>query len=178
MNKAERSEMNATVGSSLTGVKPENHRKGFDQPKGNGEIPSPPIRSSGRINQSPPNPEVREKPERRRFSASYKARIVREADACMEKGQIGALLRREGLYSSHLTEWRKQYSQGALAALKDDKRGRPKANPLQEENKKLQRRVAQLEHRLQQAETIIEVQKKIAAILGSPPTSRESDEDA
>ena len=176
MNKAERSEMNVTVESRLTGVKPENHGKGFGQPKGNGEIPSPPIRSSERIKPSLPNPEVREKPERRRFSASYKERMVREADACTEKGQIGALLRREGLYSSHLTEWRKHYRQGALTALKDDKRGRPKANPLQEENEKLQRRVAQLERRLQQAETIIEVQKKIAAILGSPPAHGENDE--
>jgi transposase len=178
MRKVERSRMNSTVGSNLAGDKSENHRKEFDQSKGNGENPSKPIRSSGSINLSPPDPEVREKPERRRFTASYKERIVREADACTEKGQIGALLRREGLYSSQLTEWRKQYRQGALAALKDDKRGRPKVNPLQEENEKLQRRVERLEHRLQQAETIIEAQKKIAAILGNPPASRESDEDA
>jgi transposase-like protein len=148
-----------------------------NQANGNGEIPSTSNRAVRSGDSTPPDSEVQEEPERRRFSAAYKARIVRAAEACMEKGQIAALLRREGLYSSQLCEWRKKYQHGALTALQDDSRGRKKVNPLQEENERLQRQVARLEHRLQQAETIIEVQKKIAAILGSPPSDPESDAD-
>ena len=76
-----------------------------------------------------PDPEVLERPQRRRFSAEYKARIVEEANALSEPGAIGALLRREGLYSSHLVDWRRQYRDGALGALARP-RGRPRPNPL------------------------------------------------
>ena len=77
-----------------------------------------------------PDPEVAEKPQRRRFTAEYKVRILRDADVCAVPGEIGALLRREGLYSSHLTEWRRQREQGALAGLAPNKRGRRGAPPV------------------------------------------------
>jgi len=120
------------------------------------------------------NPEVLEKPQRRRFSAAYKARIVQEAEACRESGQVGALLRREGLYSSYLSKWRRQYQEGARRALSDDKRGRRRRrNPLEGENERLRRKVARLQRRLEQAQTIIEFQKKFAEVLGIPLTSTE-----
>jgi len=131
----------------------------------------------GREVRIPPDPEVEEKPQRRKFTAAYKARIVQEADACTEKGQTGALLRREGSYSSQLAEWRKLYRQGALTALRDDKRGRKKTNAVERENEELRKQVAQLEHRLQQAETIIDVQKKNSAILGLAPDPLEKRKD-
>ncbi len=113
-----------------------------------------------------PEPEVSPRPKRRRFTAEYKARIVEEAETCLD---VGAMLRREGLYSSYLTTWRREYRSGALAALKDDKRGRKKTkNPLEDEVARLQRKNARLAHRLEQAEAIIEIQKKVSAMLGIP----------
>lgn len=123
-----------------------------------------------------PDPEVSSLPKRRRFSADYKARVVEEADACAESGAIGALLRREGLYSSQLSAWRDQYRRGALRALRDDKRGRKATkHPLEDENEKLRRQNARLAQRLQQAEGIIDIQKKVAAMLGIPLNSVEND---
>src|SRR6266508_1950471 len=87
------------------------------------------------------------KPARRQFSAEYKRRILEEADACTEAEQIGALLRREGLYSSNLTHWRQQMSKGALKALSPKKRG-PKPDPLANENAALRRRIERLEAEL------------------------------
>jgi transposase len=126
-----------------------------------------------------PNPEVPEKPVRRRFTAEYKLRILREAEACQRHGELGALLRREGLYSSHLTTWRQQRDQGALDALQAKRRGRkPQSiNPLAAENERLQRENDRLAMRLKQAETIIDVQKKVSEILGlnlPTPTQRSS----
>jgi transposase len=116
-----------------------------------------------------PDPQVLERPERRKFTVEYKARIAREADTCTEQGQIGALLRREGLYSSQLANWRRLYQEGALKALKDDKRGRKQVkNPLEAENEKLKKKNARLEERLAQAEAIIDIQKKLSQILGVP----------
>lgn len=116
-----------------------------------------------------PEPEVPAVPQRRRFSADYKAGIVEEADRCRGEGAVGALLRREGLYSSQLTTWRRQYRSGAHTALKDDKRGRKQTrNPLEDEVSRLQRENARLARRLEQAETIIEIQKKVSSILGIP----------
>jgi transposase-like protein len=114
-----------------------------------------------------PDPEVPERPKRRQFTAQYKRSIVAQAEACRDDGAIGALLRREGLYSSHLTTWRRQREQGELQALAPKKRG-PKstANPLAEENFHLRNENARLTRRLQQAELIIDVQKKVSALLG------------
>ena len=111
-----------------------------------------------------------EKPLRRRFTAEYKLRILREADRSTEPGQLGALLRREGLYSSHLTTWRQQRDTGALAGLRPKRRGRkPRASdPLIAENQRLQRENQRLAKKLRQAETIIEVQKKLSEVLGIP----------
>jgi transposase-like protein len=117
-----------------------------------------------------PDPAVPEKPERRRFTAEYKLRILREADRSTQPGQLGALLRREGLYSSHLTAWRQQRDKGTLAGLTPQRRGR-KANPdapLIAENERLKRETQRLAAKLRQAETIIEVQKKLSEILGIP----------
>ena len=124
-----------------------------------------------------PDPEVSAKAKRRRFSASYKARIVQEAEQCTESGAIGALLRREGLYSSQLSRWRELYRAGALDGLRDDKRGRKKTrHPLADENERLRKHNDRLARRIEQAETIIEIQKKVAAMLGLPLNSVENEE--
>jgi transposase len=118
-----------------------------------------------------PDPEVSSVSGRRRFSASYKARIVREADACVEPGEVGALLRREGLYSSNLTHWRKQYRKAGEAALADDKRGRKvMRNPLSSEVERLGRELERAQKKLAQAELIVEFQKNLCEILGICPT--------
>jgi transposase-like protein len=101
---------------------------------------------------------------RGRFSAEYKLRIVREAEACTSRGEIGELLRREGLYSSLLTEWRRARDGGALAAL-ERPRG-PKANPLEAENARLRRRAERAEAELAKARRVIEVQGNVSALLG------------
>lgn len=125
--------------------------------------------------QQVPDPEVPEKTIKRKFTVKYKARIVREADACTETGQIGSLLRREGLYSSQLAQWRQAYQKGALAALKDNKRGRKQVkHPLQAENERLKKANVQLEKRLEQAEAIIDIQKKLSGLLGIPLASEEN----
>ena len=120
-----------------------------------------------------PDPEVVPKAERRRFSAEYKLRILVEADACTQRGELGAVLRREGLYRSHLDKWREQRRVGALQALAPQKRG-PKPDPQAAEIARLRREHERLQQRLQRAETIIEVQKKLSALLGLPMS--ESDE--
>ena len=112
-----------------------------------------------------PDPEVMPKARRRRFSAEYKLRVLTEADACTQHGEIGALLRREGLYSSHLDKWRKQRDQGQLQGLAGKKRGR-KADRHAAELAQLRRENEQLQARLKQAETIIDVQKKLCGLLG------------
>lgn len=113
-----------------------------------------------------PNSEVLEKAQRRIYTAEYKLQILQETDTCSE-GQIGAILRREGLYSSHLTTWRRQRQAGQLAALTDNKRGRKPTpeNPLSAEVERLRRENERLSQRLQQAELIIDIQKKASAIL-------------
>lgn len=117
-----------------------------------------------------PDPEVSSVSGRRRFSSAYKARIVREADACVEPGEVGALLRREGLYSSNLTHWRKEYRKAGEAALADDKRGRKiTRNPLAGEVERLGRELERTEKKLAQAEMIIEFQKNLCEILGISP---------
>ena len=115
---------------------------------------------SGRAG-SPGNPEVPEKPVRRRFDAAYKQRILEEADGCSEPGELGQLLRREGLYSSLLSTWRRQRDEGVLTGLSPKRRGRKakRKDPVALTNERLAQR-------LKQAETIIEVQKKVSEILG------------
>jgi len=126
---------------------------------------------------SVPDPEVTAKPARRRFTADYKRSVVDQADACQDAGAIGALLRREGLYSSHLSTWRRQVRQGELAALTPKKRGRKTTvSPLVEENRKLVAANARLTKRLENAELIIDVQKKLAALLGRPIPDTKIDE--
>jgi transposase len=117
-----------------------------------------------------PSPEVLEKPVRRRFTAEYKAKIVAEADSCTEMGQVGELLRREGLYSSHLSTWRRQRDEGGLAGLEPKRRGRkPKAkNPLADENERLRGENRRIKEKLRQAELIIDVQKKVSEMLNIP----------
>ena len=117
---------------------------------------------------APAGPEVLAKPKRRQFSAAYRLRIVEEADGCRSPGEIGRLLRREGLYSSHLTNWRKARRTGALAGLAPKKRGaKPiKRNPLQPKVQALEAEVAQLKGELRKAHIILEVQGKVAGLLG------------
>jgi transposase len=119
---------------------------------------------------SRPDSEVVAKAKRRTFPMEYKIRILEEADAASATpGGVGALLRREGLYSSHLVSWRRERQAGIAEALKPRKRGpRSERNPLAEENQKLRRQVGQLTEKLRKAELIIDVQKKVAALLGSP----------
>jgi transposase-like protein len=115
-----------------------------------------------------PETEVTEKAKRRRFSAEYKRKIVQEAARCSKTGELGALLRREGLYSSHLSKWREQVEHGEIAALGPKKRG-PKAAPVDPRDKKiaqLERDVAKFAARAERAEALVEVQKKLSRLLG------------
>ena len=114
-----------------------------------------------------PDPEVVVKAQRRHFSAEYKRRVLQEADACTQRGEVGALLRREGLYSSHLTTWRHQRQRGELQGLTPAKRGR-KADPQAAENARLVRETERLKAQLARAELIIDVQKKVSQLLGLP----------
>ena len=125
---------------------------------------------------TPPNPEVSIKSTRRAFTAKYKRDIVERADACQNPGEIGALLRREGLYSSHLCTWRRLYRQGALDSLTAQPRG-PKPDPTASEKKiisQLERRIARLENDLKKAHTIIDVQKKLSVLLSNMPEQESS----
>ena len=124
-----------------------------------------------------PDPEVTDRAVRRRFTAKYKLSILQQADSCSESGSKGALLRREGLYSSNLNTWRRQRDEGTLAALTPKQRGRKAApaDPVALENEQLRKDNARLAKRLKQAELIIDVQKKVSQLLGitlaSPPES-------
>lgn len=121
------------------------------------------------------DPEVAEKASRRRFTAEYKLKVLREADACTTPGSLGSLLRREGLYASNLTTWRRQRDEGALKALSSGKRGRKQAghNPLAEENARLRKENERLTKRLKHAELVIEIQKKISQMTGIPLSTEE-----
>lgn len=123
-----------------------------------------------------PDPEVLEKKPRRRFTTKYKLSILVEVDACSKPGDIGELLRREGLYYSNIRTWQRQFKAGALKGLAPKKRGRKKlaVNPLAKRVAELERDNTRLAKKLKQAETIIEVQKKISEILGiSQPEKKE-----
>ena len=114
-----------------------------------------------------PDPEVVAHARRRRFTADYKHRILSEADQLKGSGGVGAMLRREGLYSSVLTTWRRERDAGALQALTPQKRGpKAKIDPLTEENRQLHREIERLVEELRKADIVIDVQKKVAALLG------------
>ena len=122
--------------------------------------------------------EVTEKAQRRRFPGEYKDRIVAQYEA-LSRGERGALLRREGLYSSHIDAWRKQREAGVLSGLATKRRG-PKAKEttaVDRENAELRRQVARLERKLKQAETIIEIQKKVARALDDLETAQDGEKD-
>jgi transposase len=125
-----------------------------------------------------PDPEVTPKATRRTFSAAAKLRILQEADACTKPGDIGALLRREGLYSSHLVKWRRLRAAGQLQALSPQSRGRQASgsNPIADELMQLRRENTRLHARLTQAETSIDVQKKLSQLLGLALPATSSDE--
>jgi transposase-like protein len=118
-----------------------------------------------KIKEEMANTEVVAKAKRKRFTAAEKLRLLREVEACRGSGEIGALLRREGIYSSYLTTWRKQRASGELDGLAPQKRG-PKLDPQAIELAKLRRENARLQERLRQAELIISVQKKVAQMFG------------
>ena len=112
--------------------------------------------------------EVAVKAERRRFTAEYKQKVLREAGDCERPGEIGALLRREGLYWSNLTNWRKQRERGELAGLGGKRRGprRQEKNPLADRVRELERDNTRLKRRAERAEGLVELQKKVSEILG------------
>ena len=115
-----------------------------------------------------PDPEVLDRPQRRTFTAAYKLNILRELDALTEPGQVGEVLRREGLYSSHICDWRRLRALGELQALEPKKTGRPKKehHPLELRLAEAERKAARLEEELRKAHLIIDVQKKVSEMLG------------
>lgn len=121
--------------------------------------------ANDKVKEEMPNTEVVAKAKRRRFTAAEKLRVLREGEACRGSGEIGALLRREGLYSSYLTTWRRQQELGELEGLSPQKRG-PKPDPQAVELAKLRRENERLQARLRQAELIMDVQKKVARMFG------------
>jgi len=124
-----------------------------------------------------PDPEVRPTQPRRRFTAAYKQRILEEADRCTEPGQLGALLRREGLYSSYLSRWREARRTAQQEALEPKKRGRQSAEPNRyaEELERLRRENRRLAQRLERAEAIVDTQKKLSELLGPRERAIQSD---
>ena len=144
----------STSNSRVTG--PEAKRAVGERREGAGGHPAGP---------AVPDPELAERPRRRTFTADYKLKILAEIDATTEPGEIGALLRREGLYSSLLSTWRRQRDEGALRAL-GQKRGPKGPDPREERIAKLERRAERAESRLATAQWVIEVQGNVSALLG------------
>jgi transposase-like protein len=130
---------------------------------------------NGKVREAMVETEVVEKAKRRQYTTEYKLRILREVDACKERGEVGALLRREGLYSSLVSKWRQQCERGSLAGLGSHKRG-PKADTQATELARLKCENERLRKRLEQAELIIDVQKKVAQMLGSPSVEQGANE--
>jgi len=121
-----------------------------------------------------PDPAVAEKATRRRFSAEYKLRIVRLADSCKEPGELGSLLRREGLYSSHLVAWRRQRDELSKAGMAGKKRG-PQARAADPRLRQLERENARLKRQLERTHLLLDIQKKASALLGITLDSDEND---
>jgi len=126
-----------------------------------------------------PDTEVSAQPRRRTFTAEYKARILAECDAVTEPGGIGAILRREGLYSSHLVDWRRRRAEDGTNGLAPRKTGRPPKSPsakaIEKENERLRRENTRLQEQLRRAEIIVEAQKKLAEALAILPSTRASE---
>ena len=125
---------------------------------------------------TPEDVQVAAKPQRRSFTAEYKRRLLKEADACTTPGAVGALLRREGLYSSHLVEWRRARARGELAALTPKKRGRKptSVDPRDRKIAELERQLTYMTGRAERAEALVEAQKNLAALLGRPGAHAQS----
>lgn len=134
------------------------------------------VSADGAPGEGSPDPEVVEKAKRRRFTPEYRLKIVRAAEACRGTGEIGALLRREGLFSSQLSTWRRQREEGALEGLRARKRG-PKAKAVDPRVKKVEQENARLVRKLKKAEAIIAFQKKVHELLGIPLKPFEDEED-
>ena len=134
--------------------------------KKNGEAHPEPWETKRSAAPPAPDPEVVDKPSRRRFSPAYKVRILEEVDGCTEPGEIGRILRREGVYSSSLTTWRKAARNGSLKALSKKRGRKSERNPLDEKVRTLERQNARLENELRKAHLIIDVQGKVAELLG------------
>ena len=132
--------------------------------------------SGARAPEGAPDPEVTERAKRRRFTTEYKLRVLREADACKGDGDVGALLRREGLYSSQLATWRRQRDETAKAGLKARKRG-PKTKVVDPRVKQLERENARLKRRLERVELMLTIQKKASEMLGIPLSPPDKDEN-
>jgi len=132
---------------------------------GVGNRPGYPTRAGGAVRVGVPDPELVERPRRRRFSAEYKLRIVREAEACSRSGEVGELLRREGLYSSLLTEWRRARDSGGLEALAPRRRGPAGQSPELVELAAVRRRLERSEADLKTARRVIEIQGNVYALL-------------
>jgi transposase len=141
------------------------------------EVPGSALGSEERSDEAPgasapagslaPDPEVVAKPTRRQFSAAYRLRILEETDQSTEPGQVGRLLRREGLYSSHLSAWRKARREGSLQGLAPKKRGaKPTCDPRDAKVRALEAKVVRLEKELERAHLILDVQGKVAGLLG------------
>jgi transposase-like protein len=131
------------------------------------------MEAQGEMAVMPQDVQVVAKPRRRAYTAEYKRRILREADACTTPGAVGALLRREGLYSSHLVAWRRARARGELAALTPKTRGR-KPTPVDSRDRKiaeLEQQLREMTSRAERAEALVEAQKNLAALLGRPGTS-------
>jgi transposase-like protein len=135
-------------------------------------------RASANLVNSAPDPEVPEKKPRRKFTAQYKLRILAQADACSQPGQMGALLHREGLYSSNLATWRQQREKGILQAMTPKRPGRKRKqpNPLAKRVAQLEKENRRLQQKLKKADLIIEAQKKMSEILGIAQNLDQSDE--
>ena len=143
-----------------------------NQIKGNGKVSKVTISSV-------PDPEVVERPRRRKYSAAYKLSVLQESDRLKNPGEIGALLRREGLYASNIAMWSWQREKGELQGLSPKKRG-PKEKSMEElskKNKELERENRRLKRRLEHAEMILDVQKKISELSGIPLKKVEFDEE-
>lgn len=136
-----------------------------------------PMDSSPGVTGATVDPEVVAKARRRTYTAAYKQRILAELDACKQPGEVGAVLRREGLYSSHINTWRRQRDEAGLRGLAPKQRGRKGKSAADQEMERLRKENERLRKRLQRADTLLELQKKVFEIYGATPPSLESEKD-